>query len=375
MNPPRRPRLKRWRSACYNYDFDRVTGMFARWGRTLDDDPPLAPAPEIADIELSTGDCSGRCAFCYKGNAPASGRHMRLDTFQALLARFPTTLTQIAFGLTDADANPDLVPILHHCRTQGVVPNLTLSGHGLDEHLTRELAGLCGAVAVSVYPHTRELAYQTIEGLSVSGLVQTNVHLLVHRDNAGFVDSVLDDLQTDPRLRGLHALILLSLKPRGRAAHGFAPIPEERFHELCGCWCSRHARIGFDSCLAPSFERYLDARDLPPDHDSRLRQMVERCEAGLFSLYVNVDAEAFPCSFLEGTPGWERGIDVLAEDSLVPHVWSAERMEAWRRRLFAVRRECPVYAPVDDAAGTDGGVQRKGERCRLSSLSDKPRAQ
>lgn len=55
------------RSEHYNTNFDKETGFFQRWGKTEDDDPIMAPAPEILDIEISTR-CSGiydkPCKFC-----------------------------------------------------------------------------------------------------------------------------------------------------------------------------------------------------------------------------------------------------------------------------------------------------------------------
>ena len=45
----------------YNYAFNKRTGFFARWGRTLEDDPQWSPfGPEILDLEISAGECSGR---------------------------------------------------------------------------------------------------------------------------------------------------------------------------------------------------------------------------------------------------------------------------------------------------------------------------
>ena len=41
---------KHVRSEHYNYDFCKETGFFARWGKTVDDDPDCAPAPELLDI-------------------------------------------------------------------------------------------------------------------------------------------------------------------------------------------------------------------------------------------------------------------------------------------------------------------------------------
>ena len=48
----------------YNFVFDKTNGNFARWGKTKEDDPQQAPAPEIADIEISTV-CTKGCAFCF----------------------------------------------------------------------------------------------------------------------------------------------------------------------------------------------------------------------------------------------------------------------------------------------------------------------
>lgn len=59
---------KHLRSESYNFDFDKKSGFFARWGRTKEDDPQ-AGLPEIADIEITTK-CSGirgkLCPMCYK---------------------------------------------------------------------------------------------------------------------------------------------------------------------------------------------------------------------------------------------------------------------------------------------------------------------
>lgn len=56
------------KSENYNYQFDKKTGYFARWGKTKDDNPEYAPAPEILDLEI-TDICEGIngkvCPFCF----------------------------------------------------------------------------------------------------------------------------------------------------------------------------------------------------------------------------------------------------------------------------------------------------------------------
>jgi len=148
------PQVRTLQSPRYNYLFRKSDGFFARWGETKQHDPEYSPfGPEIADIEISTV-CHGvgckPCSFCYKSNT-ARGHNMRLDTFKRVFTALPPTVTQIAFGIGDIDANPDLWAILRHCREYDVVPNITINGDRMtDEHYQR-LASLCGAVAVSHY--------------------------------------------------------------------------------------------------------------------------------------------------------------------------------------------------------------------------------
>jgi len=84
------------RSENYNYNFNKTSGRFERWGKTEADDPDFSPAPEILDIEVTTI-CNGvpnkdgvksPCKFCYKSNTP-NGKNMSLDTFRKVIDRFP----------------------------------------------------------------------------------------------------------------------------------------------------------------------------------------------------------------------------------------------------------------------------------------------
>jgi hypothetical protein len=92
------------RSENYNYNFNKKSGLFMRWGKTKNDDPEFSPyGPEILDIEISTI-CHGAngipCSFCYKSNT-AKGHNMSFETFKKILDKLPKTIGQIAFGLGD----------------------------------------------------------------------------------------------------------------------------------------------------------------------------------------------------------------------------------------------------------------------------------
>jgi hypothetical protein len=80
------------RSENYNYNFDKKMGEFIRWGKTLDDDPIMAPSCEIADIEISTV-CNGiglsmetrkPCPWCYKSNT-SCGTNMSFEIYKKIL--------------------------------------------------------------------------------------------------------------------------------------------------------------------------------------------------------------------------------------------------------------------------------------------------
>lgn len=309
---------KRLRSPGYNFFFNRRTGFFARWGVTQDDDPSWSPyGPEIADVEVSTGDCSSGCAWCYKSNARNGGRHMSVARFREVLAALPDTLTQVALGVTDADRHPDFIGLLRACRERGVVPNYTTAGYGLTDEIVDATREMCGAVAVSAYPHNDWRG--TVRRFAP--MKQVNVHLLFHSGNGDFVRRVLREAE---EVEGLNAVVLLGLKPKGRGAD-LRPMSREEFSEIVS---GARVRLGFDSCTAPKFEAW--ARE-----NGREDQLVfsERCESSLFSIYVDVEGRAWPCSFGEGHPD--------LEPLPVEKAWAG--FAPFRKRLLANGRECPLY--------------------------------
>ena len=326
-------------SPDYNYLFDVDTGEFARWGATLEDDPERCEfGNEILDLEISVDACSGACPFCYKSNLPTGGEHMSLATFKDLLSKLPRTLTQIAFGLTNIDGNPEFVEILEHARSCDVVPNFTTNGLRHDKVDLPKIVSLVGAIAVSCYEHLgKEVCYDAVRRLKALGLEQANIHLLYHAGNIGFVYEVLKDVSAgvvEP-----NAVVLLGLKQKGRGSNMKSLAPE-KFTELIA-WCmASGVPLGFDSCSCGRFLRAVDDLRIKGKRREYFHTVAEPCESGLFSLYVDVAGNVFPCSFTEGV---EQPISILDTDDFVKDVWNSEGMDAWRKKLLANNRACPVY--------------------------------
>ncbi len=343
--------IKRVRSKHYNYDFSKLTGKFRRWGKTLEDDPVWAPVgPEILDVEISTV-CSQGCQFCYKSNT-GRGYNMSLETFKQVLGKMPSTLTQIALGIGDLDANPDLWAIMQHSRDEGVIPNITINGSRMEPQDYDRLAKLCGAVAVSRY--SPDVCYAAVEQLSTRGLEQVNIHQLLAEETFQDCLQTIRDAAPGPnqdaRLRGLRSIVFLALKPIGRGTSMMPLRSVEQYRELVEAALDAQVGFGFDSCSAPMF---LAAIEGHPRYDEFL-QLAEPCESTLFSLYVDAKAVAHPCSFLEATG---LGVNILQADDFVRDVWQAPVLVKWREGLLKTAqgglvdgcRQCPAYKIYPEA--------------------------
>ena len=333
-------KFKAFVSEDYNFTFDKVNGDFVRWGKDSNDDPIIAPFPEIADIEISTV-CSGikgkTCKFCYKSNT-SKGKNMSLETFKKVFSKLPKPLTQIAFGIGDVDANKDLFKIFKHTRDNGVIPNVTINGDRLTSSIAEQLAKYCGAIAVSCYD--KDLCYSVIKKLNKLGIKQTNIHFMLAEQTYEFAMEVLQDLKAIPELKAVNAIVFLSLKQRGRAEKHFTRLSDEKFKTLVDFSLDNNIPLGFDSCTANKFlEAIKDNKDY-----TRIATSVEPCESGIFSSYINVDGKYFPCSFCENIlEDFKEGLDVVTCNDFTKDIWNNEKNIKWRKRLNSCNRSCPVF--------------------------------
>lgn len=309
-------------------------GFFARWGKTIEDDPDFSPVgPELLDIEISTI-CHGGCPHCYKSNLE-NGINMSFKTFKKMFKKFPKNLTQIAFGIGDIDGNPDLWKIMKYTRKNGVIPNITINGFRFNNKYAEKLANVCGAVAVSHY--TDESCFDAVKMLSDAGLEQVNIHKLVAVETLKSCMDLFDKIKVDPRLKDLNAVVLLGLKQKGRGVH-YNTLGSNLFKILVNYGMSLNVPLGFDSCSAHKFLEAIEGRE---DYE-QLEMLVEPCESSCFSYYINTDCIAFPCSFLEGEEGYE-GIDVLKSEDFLKDVWFAKSVKRFRKALIQNSRHCLHY--------------------------------
>lgn len=338
------PGFKVAQSSHYNFLFNKTNGYFARWGRIKEEDPLFAPAPEILDIEVSEI-CSKGCTACYKDNTK-HGRNMSFDTFKIILDKMSKSglLCQLAFGIGDIRANLDLFKMAAYARKKGIIPNITINGEGMSSSYYNSLAKYMGAVAVSRY--NKDACYTAVKELTNRGMTQVNIHMLLSADTIEECFKVIQESKTDVRLKKLNSIVFLMLKPKGRGRCCNQLKNATQYKKLIDYAMETNTRIGFDSCGAAAFMKTIE------DHPNRkeIEQSVESCESSLFSSYCNVEGKFYPCSFAEGTEGWEEGLDIVNCNNFVEEIWDHHLTVKFRKSLLKTQivnkhncRECPIY--------------------------------
>ena len=333
--------VKGIKSENFNTIFHKDNGYTLTWGKNTGDDPQLCPfGPLLIDVEI-TEICKGPggvpCEFCYKANHPHKKDYMSLDTWKKILNNLPTQIIQqIAFGVdAQCESNPDTLDILQYTRDMGIVPNITVAD--ITQEKANQLTQLCGGVAVSRYEN-KDICYDSIQKLSIAGQDQLNMHLMISQETLPWIYETFNDYFTDSRLQGLNAIVLLSLKQKGRGV-GHTPLTQDQFNEMTQYALEKDIPIGFDSC---SYHKFKNSIQGHPNKENILNYC-DPCESSLYSWYINTRGEGFPCSFVEGVNEWEEGIDMVNIDDFVTEVWYGEKIKGFREKLTGLDRKCPMF--------------------------------
>lgn len=332
----------------YNCFFSKLDGFNIRFGKTVDEDPEYCElGPEILDLEVSVNGCvpvpgSTNCKYCYKNNTNASPTNMSFDMFKKILSTFPLNLSQIAFGITGLKTNSDLPKMFEYCREVGIIPNVTTVGADMDDSMKDCLCKWCGAIAVSCYTGAKELCYKTIKELhdyakkTYDRDLHVNMHIVVSKDNMAHLRDVLKDI-ADKKVDGLKSVVLLRIKPKGRAKNMDCVVTHEMYEELVTFCLDNNISFGFDSCSATPVIEVLKKLG-----KEELCACCEPCESSKLSSYINVKGEYWSCSFAEGTD-FIKPINVLEYENVYDW-WNSEEVLKCRFCKNPACKSCPIYA-------------------------------
>jgi len=293
-------------------------------------------------MEITTK-CNGAggklCSFCYKSNTP-KGKNMEWETFKNIIdkmkpAKNKIGITQVAFGAdASCTSNPHIWDMMDYCRKNKVIPNITVAD--ITDETADNLVKRCGAVAVSRYAD-KNICYDSVKRLTDRGLKQCNIHIMISKETYDDVIETVKDYTTDERLKGLNAIVLLSLKQKGRGTK-HTPLTKEEFKSIVDMAFDLNVPIGFDSCSAPKFLDAVKDRE----NYKVLEMLAEPCESSCFSSYINVNGDFFPCSFMEGSGEWTEGIDVVRFNCF-ENVWFHPKVNEFRKKLLSCNRNCPEF--------------------------------
>ena len=333
---------KLFKSEEANYIFNMKNGFTMTWNPRTNEDPLYFPAPCILDIEVTTK-CKGNCPECYKSNT-TEGYNMSFDTFKRIIDVFRKSLQQVAIGADfDLSSNPDLWKMAAYCRENNIIPNITTVY--VNDETAYNLSKCMGACAISTHfhlPNAYDICYDSVKRLTDRGMSQVNIHVVLEESTFDNVMKVFKDRLTDPRLEKLNAIVCLSLKQKGRGIN-HKRLSQEKFNELVKFARDNEISIGFDTCSSKKCFKSFD-------NDESVKSYVQICESTRESSFVNYKGEYFPCSFTEGTEGWEKGINVLECNStqdFIDKVWNNPRTVEFRNNLIKNVcngcRSCPIY--------------------------------
>ena len=270
---------------------------------------------------------------------------MSFKTFKKIIDIIPKSITQVAIGADySMTSNPNIEKMFSYLRKNNIVPNITV-GY-LDDAHADIVAKYCGACAVSVYD-PKDACYDTVKRLTDRGMEQVNIHFMLAEETYDKCLEVLDDIKNDPRLKGVRALVILSLKKKGRGT-GYHPASQEQFNTIVKKAEEAGISLGFDSCSSLKAYRALDPE---------IRKYIIPCEASTESSYIDVHGNYYPCSFMEGFKDdkidWSEGINVLEcknADEFIEKVWNNPKTLLFKDTLLNTCKDncenckhCPAY--------------------------------
>lgn len=276
----------------YNFVGFPESGVTFRWGNNINVDPYDAPWPELADVSISNY-CTENCDYCYR-SSNINGSFISLENYEIILKELSHSkygsVFQIALGGGEPLLHPHFKEILKLTKNYGIIPNYTTNGKHFNEENLEYTKQYCGAVAVS-FDNYRNLSFNDIEKIGkllAHHDIKSNIHYVLSEKTLNQAISILKG-KYDLYLKNFNSIVFLTLKPLGNASEKDILLSKNKlsvFLKLLNNPLTT-LKIGFDACFVPTILRNTDI-----DSD-----LVDSCECGFFSVYINEQLDVMPCSF------------------------------------------------------------------------------
>lgn len=283
--------------------FNPKNGFLVR-GDSLDtkSNPTQRSFPELIDIGIMgtchishLNICKNAGIDCYQKASNSKKPNMSLQDYARIIDECKKKVFQVALGgAGDPNKHEDFENILKITREANIVPNLTTSGIYLTNQEIQCMKKYCGAVAVSFYSRLsndkKESNLDTINAIKrmVEEKCIVNIHFVISSET---INEAIIRLEQNLFPKGTNAVIFILYKPSGfgnpektldlnnKSFKKFLHLVQKNKFEF---------KIGFDTCCTPAIlkECSLISED-----------SLDFCEAARFSMYIDSELNAYPCSF------------------------------------------------------------------------------
>ena len=323
-------------------EFDPETGVYFRSGiidkegKDTGVDPFMRLFPNLIDVGImGKCVCAEKCNVgCYQNAIGRTGENMSLSDYESIMKQSRGKVFQVALGgAGDPDTHENFAEILRMTREYGIVPNFTTSGITFTPEKARLCKQYCGSAAVSW--HGADYTEKALSMLVDAG-VKANIHYVLSRKSIGAAIKMLKDGTF--RNYKINAIVFLLHKPVGLGKQEDVLTPDDpelpEFFELVDK--GRHGfKIGFDSCTCPGIVNYTKTIDM---------NSIDYCEGGRFSMYIDANMNAMPCSFGNQDKKWF----VSLRERTIKEAWDSDIFERFRDSL---RNSCSDCKDRDICAG------------------------
>lgn len=303
--------------------------------------PDMRSYPELIDIGImgtchasKNGFCQAAGVDCYQA-APLNVRpNMSLTDFKKIIDQCRGYVFQIALGgAGDPNKHQDFEEILRIASDNNIIPNLTTSGFNMSAQEVELIKKYCGAVAVSYYSklekngqESNPITIEAVKRLVAAGCT-TNIHYVLSRDS---IDEAIFRLENCLFPKGINAVVFLLYKPVGLGKkEKMLSIHDSQYLELLKLIdkCKFPYAVGMDSCQAPALRQFCS---------SISSSVLEFCDAARFSMYIDCDMYAYPCSF--GHDYLEYGVDL--KKNSIRQAWRSSQFQLFRSRQKRMCEQC-----------------------------------
>lgn len=281
--------------------FNETNGTLVRSNVSgTNEDAKSRDFPELIDIGImgscksrSTGMCARAGVDCYQVTSSSKRPDMSFEEYEWIIQQCRNKVFQVALGgAGDPNKHQSFERILKVTKENGIVPNLTTSGYQLSEKEVALIREYCGAVAVSYYSRlvdnreSNPITCDSVEKFINAGCI-TNIHFIISNET---IDEAIFRLENDIWPRGISAIIFILYKPVGFGiVDKMVKDSEKLKHFIELALNKRYSyRIGFDTCFTSALCRYERRFSV---------QSIDACEAARFSMYIDSELNAYPCSF------------------------------------------------------------------------------